>query len=106
MASRRCCGICFGSTWAAGIPKQIYETAALTEQKQHTLRGLDAWIEAMLQEGMLPNAHSPRYPNRSLSKDLLAAAREHDRYTNESRVAKKLLMLFKVEPFNVQVARG
>ena len=30
-------------------PRQIYQTAALMEQKAHSLRGLDAWIESMLQ---------------------------------------------------------
>jgi len=35
-------------------PKEIYKTAALMEQKQQSLRGLDAWIEAMLQSGSLP----------------------------------------------------
>ena len=49
-----------------------------------------AWIEAMLQEGVLPKPCSSKYPNRCLSQDLLAAAKEHDRYTNESKVAKKL----------------
>ena len=87
-------------------PKQIYETAALVEQKRHSLRGLDAWIEAMLQEGMLPNSYSSKYPNRCLSKDLLAAAQLHDRYTNESRVAKKLQDVLRVEPFNNKYARG
>ena len=46
------------------------------------------------------------YPNRCLSKDLLAAAQQHDRYTNESRVAKKLQDVLRVEPFNNKYARG
>jgi hypothetical protein len=32
----------------------ICETAALTDQKLESLRGLDAWVESMLQEGVLP----------------------------------------------------
>ena len=44
-------------------PMQIYRTAALTEQKQRSLRGLDAWIETMLQEGLLPSGLDA-YPNR------------------------------------------
>lgn len=87
-------------------PKHIYETAALVEQKQHSLRGLDAWIEAMLQEGVLPVPSSAQYPNRCLSKNLLGAAKEFDRFTNESRVAKKLQDLLLVSQFNNKYARG
>jgi len=87
-------------------PKEIYESSALMDQKQHSLRGLDAWIEAMLQEGVMPCSCSSKYPNRCLSKDLLAAAKEHDRYTNESLVAKKLQAVLSVEPFNNKAARG
>lgn len=87
-------------------PKEIYETSALLEQKQHSLRGLDAWIEAMLQEGVLPKPFSKKYPNRCLSKDLLAAAKEHDHYTNESRIAKKLQGVFDVVDFNNKASRG
>ena len=87
-------------------PKQIYETAALVEQKQHSLRGLDAWIEAMLQEGVLPVPLSEAYPNRCLSDHLLAAAKEHDPNTNWIRVLNKLKAVFKIEDFNIQTARG
>lgn len=41
-------------------PKRIYKTQALMEQKGHSLRGLDASIETMLQEGALPK------PRRSI----------------------------------------
>jgi hypothetical protein len=87
-------------------PKQIYKTAALAEQKQHSLRGLDAWIEAMLQEGIVPRVISSKYPNRCLSADLLESAKEYDQYANASRVTRKLKELFGMEDFNVQVARG
>jgi hypothetical protein len=86
-------------------PKQIYETAALVEQKGHSLRGLDAWIEAMLQEGALPKP-LPKYPNRCLSGDLLEAAKEFDRYTNSAKVAARLQAVLGVEAFNTKVARG
>jgi hypothetical protein len=86
-------------------PKQIYKTEALIEQKGHSLRGLDAWIEAMLQEGALPKP-LPKYPNRCLSGDLLEAAKEFDRYTNSAKVATRLQELLRVEAFNTKVARG
>jgi Family of unknown function (DUF5906) len=35
-------------------PQDIYGTEALVKEKQHSLRGLDAWIEGMLQKGQLP----------------------------------------------------
>ncbi|UGY27317.1 DUF5906 domain-containing protein [Bradyrhizobium septentrionale] len=86
-------------------PKQVYETAALVEQKGHTLRGLDAWIEAMLQEGALPKPLS-KYANRCLSADLVEAAEKFDRYTNPAKVAQKLQTVLGVDPFNTKVARG
>jgi hypothetical protein len=87
-------------------PKQIYKTAALMEQKQHSLRGLDAWIEGMLQRGSLPVPRSAKYPNRCLSKDLEDEAKEYDKFTNSSRMVKKLKDMFDVEEFNTQTARG
>ena len=87
-------------------PKLVYKTAALQQQKQLSLHGLDAWIEAMLQEGMLPKPFSKKYPNRCLTEHLEAAARHYDRYTNSTRLTGKLKELLKVEPFNNQEARG
>jgi hypothetical protein len=79
-------------------PMQIYKTAALTEQKQRSLRGLNAWIETILQEGLLPSALDA-YPNRCYTEDLTAQAKEFDRYTNDVLVTAKLKELLKVEPF-------
>jgi hypothetical protein len=87
-------------------PKQIYKTAALAEQKQHSLRGLDAWIEMILQQGAVPKVCSSKYPNRCLSEDLLASAREFDRFTNKSRIARKLQDVLGATEFNNQAARG
>ena len=86
-------------------PKRIYKTAALADQKQHSLRGLDAWIEAVLQEGKLPKPWK-EYANRCLSDHLLASAQDFDQYTNKTRIALRLQELFGVEPFNNQSARG
>jgi hypothetical protein len=89
-------------------PKQICATAALVEQKGHSLRGLDAWIESLLQEGVLPNPILGK-PNRSLSYDLLKAAKEHDRYTDKSAIAGKLKKVFGedgMKGFNNKLARG
>jgi hypothetical protein len=96
-------------------PKKIYVTSALVEQKGHSLRGLDAWIEAMLQEGALPKP-VVNYPNRCLSEHLADAAKEFDRYTNKSAIADKLKKVFKspgsadgetrMKDFNNKVARG
>jgi hypothetical protein len=86
-------------------PKQIYETDALLEQKQLTLHGLDAWIEAILQEGVLPNANK-KYPNRSLTRDLVASARKHDPHTNESEVPRVLQKILKVTDWSDGSARG
>jgi hypothetical protein len=87
-------------------PKLIYQTRALLEQKQHSLRGLDAWVEAILQDGVMPVVCSSKYPNRCLSDDLLESAKKYDPHTNSTRVANKLKELFPVEPFNNQAARG
>jgi hypothetical protein len=86
-------------------PKQIYETDALLEQKQLTLHALDAWVEALLQEGVLPQA-SERYPNRSLTKYLVASARKYDPHTNDSEVPRHLEKLLKVSAFSSGSARG
>jgi hypothetical protein len=89
-------------------PKKIYATTALTEQKGHSLRGLDAWIEAMLQEGTLPKPMT-NYPNRCLTGDLREAALKFDRYTNDSQIAGKPKKVFGescMKPFNNKVARG
>jgi Family of unknown function (DUF5906) len=79
-------------------PMQIYKTAALTEQKQRSLRGLNAWIETILQEGLLPSGLDA-YPNRCYTEDLTAQAKEFDRYTNDVLVTSKLKEILKVEPF-------
>ena len=86
-------------------PKQLYKTQALLDQKVHSLRGLDAWIDTMLQAGELPGVW-PKYPNRAFSDDLLAAALTFDRYTNETVVARKLKKLFKLVSVNRTGARG
>jgi hypothetical protein len=92
-------------------PKMICETAALTDQKMESLRGLDAWVESMLQEGVLPgdkwSGAADLPPNRALSGDLLRSAQVHDRYTNNSRIIKKLRALDMLdEDFNIQTKRG
>jgi hypothetical protein len=90
-------------------PKQIYKTAALMEQKQRSLGGLDAWIETLLQRGSMPETCSSKYLNRCLSKALEAEAKEYDRYTNLSRVVAKLKEVFgkdRMTDFNNQLARG
>ncbi|MFZ2082023.1 MAG: hypothetical protein WAV38_36285 [Xanthobacteraceae bacterium] len=87
-------------------PRQIYKTAALIEQKAYSLRGLDAWIEAMLQEGSLPYGGFDGYPNRSLIQNLVEHAKQFDRYTNDNLVPRKLKKLFNVEPFGSGTARG
>jgi hypothetical protein len=91
-------------------PRLLYETAALTDQKQESLRGLDAWVEGLLQDGVLPGSVEG-YPDRALSGDLLRSAREVVRDTNNSRIVKKLRKLgMLVEgregEYNVKVARG
>jgi hypothetical protein len=78
----------------------------LMEQKQQSLRGLDAWIEDLLQSGALPVPLSSTYPNRCLSENLLGAAKKYDPYTNKTRVARKLQEVLGVEEFNVKVLRG
>ena len=85
---------------------QIYKTAALTEQKARSLRGLDAWIETMLQEGSLPYGGFDGYPNRSLTQNLTEHAKQFDRYTNNSLVPRELKKFFDVKPFGSGTARG
>jgi hypothetical protein len=90
-------------------PRELYETAALIEQKQWSLRGLDAWIESFLQVGSLPAPLSVKYPNRCLSKFLLDDALRYDRYTNETNITIKLKKVFgkdNMKDFGIQVARG
>ena len=87
-------------------PRQIYKTAALTEQKAHSLRGLPAWIEQMLQEGSLPYGGFNGYPNRALTETLTEHAKQFDKYTNKSLVPRELKKLFGAEPFGSGTARG
>jgi hypothetical protein len=87
-------------------PKQIYKSAALMSQKRQTLRGLDAWMEAILQDGKLPVPLNKRYPNRCLSENLLASAQKYDKYTNDNRMTDYLKRYMAVETFNIKTARG
>jgi hypothetical protein len=73
------------------------------------LRGLDAWIESILQKGMLPVPYSLKYPNRCLSMYLLQDALKFDRYTNETQVPTKLKKVFgkdNMKDFGNQRSRG
>jgi Family of unknown function (DUF5906) len=89
-------------------PKQIYATEALTDQKQRSLRGLDAAIHGWLQEGILPNYSRLwlAYPNRATSDDLLRAVKEFDRHTNKEQIAEELKKLFEVKGGNTDGNRG
>jgi hypothetical protein len=92
-------------------PSQILLNEALLGQKRQSLQGLDAWIDALLQGGMLPGA-DPLYPDRCLTEKLVKMAREHDRNTNATRVPDKLKKLGLVKPkgdgggWNNQKQRG
>jgi hypothetical protein len=87
-------------------PRELYKTAALVEQKQHSLRGLDAWCESLVQAGRMPEVCSSKYPNRCLSKALLADALRFDKFANDVKITNKLKTVFGVTPFNTKVARG
>lgn len=88
-------------------PGEIYKTAALVEQKQRSLHGLDVWIEGFLQRGRLPVPYSIKYPNRCLSHALLEDALRFDRYSNETLVVTKLKKMFAgMKDFNNQSTRG
>jgi hypothetical protein len=87
-------------------PKQIYKSAALREQKRQSLRGLDAWLEAILQEGRLPMPLNSKYPNRCLTEPLVKSAQRYDKFTNDTRVIDYLKRYMAVERFNIKSARG
>src|SRR5262249_16811054 len=55
-------------------PRQIYQTKALREQKEHSLSGEDEWLEAVLQEGIIPGRTDR--PDRSDTKNLFRDARD------------------------------
>ena len=74
-------------------PMQIYQTQALVEQKRHSLRGLDRWMETLLQAGMLP-VPILGYPNRCLTEDLFKHAQQFDRYATEPDMTAKLKEVF------------
>jgi hypothetical protein len=74
-------------------PRLIPQNQALLEQKQHSLRGLDAWIEGILQAGRLPIPVQD-YPNRCFSGALFDTAKRFDQYTNETALALKLKKVF------------
>jgi hypothetical protein len=86
-------------------PRRIYVTAALVGQKQLSLRPVERWIEAFLQEGVLPRP-LPKYPNRCLSKDLVEAAKKYNQHVTDAQVANKLKEILGVEHINIRVARG
>ena len=46
------------------------------------------------------------YPNRCLSMNLLSSAKAFDRYTNDTRIAKKLQEVFRMYEFNNRAQRG
>jgi len=71
-------------------PLELYQTQALVEQKRRSLRGLDRWMEVLLQRGILPAPLSPKYPNRCCSEDLLRHAQQYDRYATDPDMTKKL----------------
>jgi hypothetical protein len=78
-------------------PMEIYQTQALVEQKRHSLRGLDRWMEVLLQVGILPAPLSEKFPNRCLSEDLLRHAQEFDRYVTEPDMTAKLKDVLKCQ---------
>lgn len=87
-------------------PRQIYQTAALQEQKAHSLRNLEAWVEDLLQKGVMPEPWMPNYPNRCQTRHLVASARAFDKFTTDSLVAKKLQELFGAYSVSDGSARG
>lgn len=56
-------------------PREIYETAALQDQKARTLRGLDAWWENLLQTGDLPRSTGAAQPGWAPSRELFEDAK-------------------------------
>jgi len=56
-------------------PRQVYETAELIEQKQHSLPPFDKWYVNLLQAGQLPGGFSPGL-NTALSHRLLDSAQK------------------------------
>jgi hypothetical protein len=71
-------------------PRVIYKTEALVKQKQRSLVGLDAWIEALLQRGSLPVPFSKKWTNRCYSRDLQAEAMQFNGPTSERIIIEKL----------------
>jgi hypothetical protein len=71
-------------------PRIIYKTEALVKQKQRSLVGLDAWVEAMLQRGALPAPLSEKWPNRCFTHELQSEAMLHNGPTSEKAIVDKL----------------
>jgi hypothetical protein len=80
-------------------PRDIVQTPALIDQKQHSLTGLMRWIEHMLQLGALPVPLSQQYPNRCTSAELLRDAKNFYRYANETEIAILLRKVLGCKPF-------
>jgi hypothetical protein len=78
-------------------PMEIYQTQALVEQKRYSLRGLDRWMEVLLQAGKLPAPLSAKYPNRCCSEDLLRHAQQFDRYATDPDMTSKLKDVLKCQ---------
>jgi len=88
-------------------PGRIYETAALTKQKQRSLWGVDAAIETWLQKGALPGAW-PKYPNRAFSEELWKDAMKHEA-CSEMQVLQRCQEIFgkeNLQPKSTGARRG
>jgi hypothetical protein len=69
-------------------PRVIYKNQTLIKQQQRSLRGLDAWIENMLQRGSLPAPLSGKWSNRCYSRDLQAEAGLYNGQTSERAIVE------------------
>ncbi len=52
-------------------PRQVYETAALFEQKRHSMTPVEQWFDNLLEEGTLPGYKIPGAPHFPTSQALL-----------------------------------
>jgi len=91
-------------------PRQVYETAALFEQKRRSMDPVEQWFDALLEEGTLPGFKLPGTTNLPTTKALLDDFRERApsgaKYLAGEKVVGDFLRELDCEPVRVKGFRS
>ncbi len=91
-------------------PRQVYETAALFEQKRHSMAPVEQWFDALLEDGTLPGFKIPGTLHMPTAKSLLEDFRERApsgaKYQAGEKIIGDFLRSLDCEPIRVKGFRS